>query len=106
MMTVGLLFNYFPSLGLTSFSNALTGAIVGFTFLWGLNVIYHWAKKQHEIGMGDVNLLAPLGASTLPELLLIASIGGLIGGLFWLRFQKQYSYGLSFWTISCYCWHH
>ena len=93
MMTTGLLFNYFPSLGLTSFSNALIGAIVGYTFLWGLNAIYRWTKKQHGIGMGDAKLLAALGAwfgtSALPEILLMASIGGLIGGLVWLQYQKK-----------------
>ena len=93
MMTAGLLFNYFPNLGLTSFSNALTGAILGYTSLWGLNIMYRWVKKQHGIGMGDAKLLAALGAwfgaSALPELLFIASIGGLVGGLIWLRFQKQ-----------------
>jgi leader peptidase (prepilin peptidase)/N-methyltransferase len=69
------------------------GGIFGYAFLWGLNFIYYWAKKQHGIGMGDAKLLAALGAwlgaSALPEILLISSISGLIGGLIWLRLQEQ-----------------
>ena len=93
MIATGLVLNYFPNLGFTSFANAISGAIIGYTFLWGLNCIYRWAKKQNGIGMGDAKLLAALGAwlgvSALPEILLIASISGFIGGLIWLRFQQQ-----------------
>jgi leader peptidase (prepilin peptidase)/N-methyltransferase len=89
----GLLFNCSPKLGFTDFSNAVLGAILGYVFLWSLNRVYRWVKKQNALGMGDAKLLATLGAwlglSSIPSILLIASITGLIGGLFWLKLQKQ-----------------
>ena len=43
--------------------------------------------------MGDAKLLAALGAwfgwYTLPSILLVASVSGLIGGLVWLQWKKQ-----------------
>ena len=93
IIAAGLVFNYFPNLGLTSFPNAIAGAFLGYAFLWGLNFIYRRAKKQNGVGMGDAKLLAALGAwfglSALPGILLVASISGLLGGLIWLRYQKQ-----------------
>ena len=51
------------------------------------------ATTQHGIGLGDAKLLSALGAwhgiSALPNILLVASISGVLGGLLWLRFQKQ-----------------
>lgn len=96
MIAFGLMFNYFPNWGFTNFSNALIGAIIGYIFLWILNFLYRLAKKQNGIGMGDAKLFSALGAwlgaSALPEILLLASIGGLLGGVIWLRFQKQSIY--------------
>ena len=93
IIAAGLVFNYLPNLGLTSFPNAIAGAFLGYAFFWGLNFIYRWAKKQNGVGMGDAKLLAALGAwfglSALPGILLVASISGLLGGLIWLRYQKQ-----------------
>jgi len=58
-----------------------------------MNFIYRTLKKQSGIGMGDAKLLAALGAwlgaDALPEILLIASLSGLVGGLLWLKWQKS-----------------
>jgi leader peptidase (prepilin peptidase)/N-methyltransferase len=93
MIAAGLIFNYFSSLSFTNLPNAIAGASAGYLLLWGLNFIYKRAKKQNGIGMGDAKLLAALGAwlglSAIPSILLLASIGGLIGGVAWLRLQKQ-----------------
>ena len=92
MLCSGLIFNYF-GLGFVSLKDAIAGAIIGYIFLWAPNQIYLWIKKQNGIGMGDAKLLAALGAwlgvSPLPGILFLASISGLLGGLLWLRFQKQ-----------------
>jgi len=43
--------------------------------------------------MGDAKLLAGLGAwlgwNSLPGILLFASVAGLIGGMIWLKWNKQ-----------------
>ena len=92
MICFGLIFNGI-GWGFTNVENAITGAIIGYAFLWALNLVYLWIKKQNGIGMGDAKLLAALGAwlgvSALPEILFLASITGLLGGLLWLRLHKQ-----------------
>lgn len=89
----GLLFNGISEEGLVSFQDSVIGAILGYTSLWLLNSLYRLTKKQDGIGMGDAKLLAALGAwlgwFTLPGILLIASLTGLIGGFIWLQWNKQ-----------------
>ena len=95
MIAIGILFNVvgMPDSGLASPIGSLLGAIAGFALLWALDKIYFWTKRQHGIGLGDAKLLSGLGAwlgiSALPNILLIASISGVLGGALWLRYQKQ-----------------
>jgi leader peptidase (prepilin peptidase)/N-methyltransferase len=93
LILTGLLFNGVSQQGLVSFSDSVIGAILGYVSLWLLNLIYRQTKKQDGIGMGDAKLLAALGAwlgwLTLPGILLIASLTGLIGGFIWLLWNKQ-----------------
>lgn len=66
---------------------------MGYGFLWALNTGFRAIKGRNGIGMGDAKLLAALGAwlgwVALPNILFIASFLGLIGGLAWLKFNKQ-----------------
>lgn len=93
LILFGLLFNGLSSDGFTSFQDAIIGMILGYVSLWVLNFLYRILKKQDGIGMGDAKLLSALGAwlgwLTLPNLLLVASITGLIGGFIWLKWNKQ-----------------
>ena len=88
-----LFFNGFSGEGLASLQDSAMGAILGYTSLWLLNLIYRQTKKQDGIGMGDAKLLAALGAwlgwLALPGILLMASLTGLIGGCIWLQWNKQ-----------------
>ena len=92
-MTAGLVFNYLAPFGFADFPSAIWGAILGYLFLWGLNWVYRAVKKQNGIGLGDAKLLSALGAwlglNAIPNILLIASLAGLIGGFVWLQLQKQ-----------------
>jgi len=89
----GLGFNFLAAQGFTEPVNAILGCIFGYSFLWVMNFVYRALKKQNGIGMGDAKLLAGLGAwlgaSTLPMVLLVASLTGLIGGLIWLKWQRS-----------------
>ena len=95
MIAIGILFNVvgMPDPGLVSPISSLLGAIAGFVLLWALDKMYYWTKKQHGIGLGDAKLLSALGAwlglGAIPNILLIASITGVLGGVLWLHFQKQ-----------------
>jgi len=89
----GLGFNFLASQGFTDPFYALLGSIFGYGLLWVMNFIYRVLKKHDGVGMGDAKLLAALGAwlgaGALPEILLIASLTGLIGGLIWLKWQRS-----------------
>jgi leader peptidase (prepilin peptidase)/N-methyltransferase len=89
----GLLVSSFSNQWLVSFQDSAIGAILGYTSLWLLNLLYRLTKKQDGIGMGDAKLLAALGAwlgwYALPGILLIASLSGLLGGFIWLQWNKQ-----------------
>ena len=96
LITIGIIFNSIatpPYTGLANPISSLLGAITGFALLWILDKIYYWTRRQHGIGLGDAKLLSALGAwlgvDSLPNILLIASICGVLGGILWLRYQKQ-----------------
>jgi leader peptidase (prepilin peptidase)/N-methyltransferase len=89
----GLALNALPSLQFVTLQASIVGAILGYSSLWLLNRLYRYIKKQDGIGMGDAKLLAALGAwlgwGALPGILFIASTSGIVGGLLWLRLNKQ-----------------
>ena len=99
LIIAGLGLNAFTSWGFTNAQSALIGACLGYVVLWFPNYVYRLIKKQDGIGMGDAKLLAALGAwlgwSSLPGILLIASVSGLIGGILWLKWN-QHGYGHAF----------
>ena len=93
LIAFGLLANIFFGLGWASIESSLLGALFGLVSLYTLNQLYLKIRGHHGIGMGDAKLLAGLGAclglQSLPRILLIASISGLIGGYVWLRTHHQ-----------------
>jgi leader peptidase (prepilin peptidase)/N-methyltransferase len=93
LILTGLCFNSFSSLRFITAQESLFGGLVGFLLLWLLNRLYRYIKKQDGIGMGDAKLLSALGAwlgwAALPSILFLASISGIIGGMIWLRLNKQ-----------------
>jgi len=93
LIIAGILFNQLSSVGFVDTTSAITGAAIGYGSLWLLNRLYHLTKKQDGIGMGDAKLLAALGAwlgwASLPSILLIASVSGLIGGMIYLKWRKK-----------------
>jgi prepilin signal peptidase PulO-like enzyme (type II secretory pathway) len=81
LLAFGLLMNLTP-FGFCSFFDGLLGAILGFTLIYILNLIYKRLRKTYGIGMGDAKLLGALGAifgyaHVLP-ILFIASLGCLV----------------------------
>lgn len=93
LICFGIIFNAISDTGFTKISSALLGAILGYGILWALNAGYQTIKGRNGIGMGDAKLLAALGAwlgwTALPNILFIASFFGLMGGLAWLKLNKQ-----------------
>lgn len=60
---------------------ALAGAGVAAASLWSLRAAWLWAKGQEALGLGDVKMLAGIGAFTgpyaLPEVVFWAAIAGI-----------------------------
>jgi leader peptidase (prepilin peptidase)/N-methyltransferase len=93
LIFLGLCFNSFSNLQVVDPQESILGALLGYLSLWLLNRIYRYIRSQDGIGMGDAKLLAGLGAwlgwHALPGILFIASAFGIIGGMLWLRINKQ-----------------
>ena len=70
-------FNHFASL-----KDAIIGAIAGYLILWAIYQIHHRLTGREGMGYGDFKLLAMLGAwlgwYTLPIIMLISSLAGLV----------------------------
>lgn len=93
LVAFGIGFNSVSNYPFVNLWQSVLGATLGYLCLWVLNRLYRCHQKRDGIGMGDAKLLAGLGAwlgwEALPAILLIASITGLIGGLLWLKLNKQ-----------------
>ena len=65
--------------------NAFAGACLGGGLLWSVAAVYQRAAGIEGLGLGDVKLLAMIGAflgwQSIPAVLLIASFTGSVGGL-------------------------
>ena len=63
----------------------LIGAAAGYLLLFGLEHLYRLLRKKDGLGRGDAKLLAVLGLWTgwmqLPDILLIASLAGMIAAI-------------------------
>ena len=68
---------------LLSFGDALLGAIVGASFIYGAGMIYFLARKVEGMGFGDVKLMALVGAFLGVRLTVLTIFGAsLLGSLF------------------------
>lgn len=67
---------------LTPLPDAVAGAVTGYLVLAGVNLAYRTLRGRNGIGGGDAKLLAALGAwlgwQALPDLLLLASVSGIL----------------------------
>jgi len=85
-------------LGLRSLANSLLGAAVGAGILYAIGWIYLKLRKVDGMGMGDVKLMAMVGAFLGPSLtLFVLCMASLLGGaygvlilvtVFWKRFAR------------------
>jgi leader peptidase (prepilin peptidase)/N-methyltransferase len=85
MIAIGLLAAFFKNdLGLvTGFKSAMLGAITGACLLLLVAALYYVIKKKEGMGMGDVKLLAMLGAFLgLRSIFFIIFISSLIGAAY------------------------
>lgn len=81
LLWIGLLLNINQTF--CSLSDAVAGAVVGYMALWTVNFLFQILLHKQGMGNGDFKLLAALGAwfgwMALPQIILLASITGLLG---------------------------
>jgi prepilin signal peptidase PulO-like enzyme (type II secretory pathway) len=93
LIALGIIFNCVLEIRFASLSSAILGAILGYGSLWALNAGYRLLKNRNGIGMGDAKLLAALGAwlgwGAIPNILLVSSLTGVLGGVVWLKLNRH-----------------
>lgn len=80
LILLGLLQGYYGIF--THFTEALSGAALGYGLFWGINALYRTWRKKEGMGYGDFKLLAAIGAwcgvGQLPLVILFSSLLGII----------------------------
>ncbi|HVT04430.1 MAG TPA: prepilin peptidase [Thermoanaerobaculia bacterium] len=81
--------------------SSIIGAIVGAGLLWGIAVAYKLLRHIEGMGLGDVKMLAMIGAilgwqSLLPCLLLACITGAIFGILLTIRSTRNLQFALPF----------
>jgi leader peptidase (prepilin peptidase)/N-methyltransferase len=100
-IVAGLAFSLFTEPG---WQAALTGAVAGGGVLYGIAALYYWARREEGLGMGDVKMLAMIGAFLGWQLMLVtlvmASLAGSIVGLLLIALGRgDMKYALPFGTF-------
>ena len=93
---VGLAATSFFRLNGLSWKDSLIGMLVGGGSLYLIGLLFRWLRGKEGMGLGDVKLLAMIGAwmgyLALPYIVLISSVTGtLIGGGSLLLTRKKFS---------------
>lgn len=74
-------------------SDALIGGAFGAALFWILRISYQFLRQRAGLGLGDVKLMAALGALSgvwlLPHLLLLAALLALTGAVIGARCQRR-----------------
>nr|SPS04835.1 Type 4 prepilin-like proteins leader peptide-processing enzyme [Includes: Leader peptidase; N-methyltransferase] [Candidatus Nitrotoga fabula] len=83
LLWLGLLFNLFGTF--IDLSSAVIGAITGYLILWGIYWLFRLVSGKEGLGYGDFKFLAALGAwlgwQSIPVIILLASITGIISSI-------------------------
>lgn len=96
---LGLLCNYFGLF--TDLYSSLMGAVLGYGLLWVIYLLFKLITGKEGMGLGDLKLLAMLGAwagwQALATIILVSSLLGSLVGLYLIFFHhRQRSTPISF----------
>jgi leader peptidase (prepilin peptidase)/N-methyltransferase len=100
-IAIGLAFSAFAPPGLVA---ALIGAVLGAAILYGIAAGYYMVRKEEGMGMGDVKMLAMIGAflgwrAVLLTLVLASFTGALVGVALMTSRREGLRYALPFGTF-------
>lgn len=86
LLWLGLLIQLWPTTRTVGLELAVIGAVAGYLPLWLLAHLYRLIRHRDGLGMGDLKLLAAMGAWSgpwlLPYVLLVAALLAILGVLF------------------------
>ena len=92
LLWLGLLTNTFLVTPV-SLVDAIVGAVAGYLFLWSIYWVFKLLTGKEGMGYGDFKMLAAIGAwagwQTLPAVILIAAMAGLIVALAKMALSKK-----------------
>ena len=88
------------------FHESLLGALAGGGILLAVARAYFWVTRREGMGMGDVKLLAMIGAflgwAAIPFTLLFSSVTGMIYGIFLIKLRgRGFRYAFAFGPFLC-----
>ncbi len=100
----GKMFEFPPPSPVISFADALLGAALGAGLLWAVAEGYFRLRGREGMGLGDVKMMAMVGAflglqRTLLTILAGSLLGSVIGGAFILLSKREGGYELPFGTF-------
>lgn len=88
---IGLLCNYFGLF--TDLYSSVMGAAAGYGIFWLTHQIFKLVTGKEGLGLGDLKLLAMLGAWTgwqvLPSIIFLSSLLGSLAGLYLVLFRRR-----------------
>ncbi len=87
-----------------SVADALAGALLGSGLLWLVGVLYQKVRHREGLGLGDVKMVAMVGAflglyGALLTVVLGSLLGSVLGSLYILLARKKITYELPFGTF-------
>ena len=89
MLGLGLIIQFFPATQTVGIEASVIGMLIGSLPLWLMAIIYRWRTGKDGLGLGDVKLVAAMGAwsgaAVIPMTMVLSAATGLIWGLFITR---------------------
>lgn len=88
LLWLGLLLQLFPATASFGLEMAVIGAVLGYLPLWGLAQAYRLIRGRDGLGMGDLKLLAAMGAWSGPWVLPPVIFAAALGAIIWFVLQR------------------
>lgn len=88
LLWLGLLLQLFPSTASIGLEMAVIGAVMGYLPLWLLAQAYHLIRGRDGLGLGDLKLLATMGAWSGPWLLPQVVFAAALFAIIWFLMQR------------------
>lgn len=89
MLGLGLIIQFWPTTQTVGIEASLVGMLIGSLPLWLMAIIYRWRTGKDGLGLGDVKLVAAMGAwsgpAVIPMTMVLSAVTGLVWGLFITR---------------------